>query len=240
MTGPTEFDWLLSQLSEHPTNVGTFVPRSFERHLRIMHRCYMEHWRSPQTKVRWSEIATATGGTVPSLLRGLRHGGRPPQAANGELFCEELAKQLWHGSPVLGIMPIDDCLLLSSILANHTTTPHELYFGMWEGDAGLQYPSDTLATLLLPYHRRYHICARAIDKVCRTFVAHEHPVNPDDRIYQVPNIWWPKDRAWYVATEIDYTWTYVGCSRACFDAILACDQLEAIPTSPTEGNFAER
>jgi len=29
---------------------------------------------------------------------------------------------------------------------------------------------------------------------------------------QSPQWWWPEDRAWFVATEIDYPWTYVGGS----------------------------
>lgn len=169
----------------------------------------------------------------------MTHGGRPPQAANGESYCDDLAEQLWHSEPALGALPIDDCRVLTSVLANHTSTPHELYLGMWEGFGGMRYPTDILTTLVLPFDRRYHMCARDIADVCRTFVMHEHPVNPHNRIFQVPNIWWPKDRAWYVATEIDYTWTYIGCSRECFDAILACDNLEAIPTHPDEGNLAE-
>jgi hypothetical protein len=30
-----------------------------------------------------------------------------------------------------------------------------------------------------------------------------------------PNIWWPADRTWCVATEIDYRWTYVGGGVGC-------------------------
>jgi len=41
----------------------------------------------------------------------------------------------------------------------------------------------------------------------------------------------PADRAWCVATEIDFAWTYVGGSRELIDAILADARLEAVETS---------
>ena len=36
-----------------------------------------------------------------------------------------------------------------------------------------------------------------------------------------PNIWWPEDHAWCVATDIDLFDTYVGGSRECIKAILS-------------------
>jgi hypothetical protein len=48
---------------------------------------------------------------------------------------------------------------------------------------------------------------------------------------QSPNIWWPADRAWCVATAIDLPWTYVGGPRGLIDAILAEDRIEALPAA---------
>jgi hypothetical protein len=42
-----------------------------------------------------------------------------------------------------------------------------------------------------------------------------------------PNLWWPEDRAWVVASEIDLDSTYVAGSRALVDHILAAPALEA-------------
>jgi hypothetical protein len=52
--------------------------------------------------------------------------------------------------------------------------------------------------------------------------------------YQSPNIWWPADRAWCVASEIDLTWTYVGGSEELIKAILDSTELEAIPARTTD------
>jgi hypothetical protein len=49
-----------------------------------------------------------------------------------------------------------------------------------------------------------------------------------------PNIWWPEDRAWCVATEIDLFDTYVGGSEACIERILGCQDLEVLPANIDE------
>ena len=46
-----------------------------------------------------------------------------------------------------------------------------------------------------------------------------------------PNIWWPGDRSWCVATDIDLCHTYIGGSRECIEAILSHPDLEALPTT---------
>jgi hypothetical protein len=51
---------------------------------------------------------------------------------------------------------------------------------------------------------------------------------PWTRWHQTPNLWWPHDRAWFVATEIDFDSTLVGGSHALIDALLANDALEAL------------
>lgn len=48
---------------------------------------------------------------------------------------------------------------------------------------------------------------------------------------QAPNLWWPDDRAWCVATEIDGYSTYVGGSARCVEAILGDQRLEALASS---------
>jgi len=54
-----------------------------------------------------------------------------------------------------------------------------------------------------------------------------HGLDPDAFDPQSPNLFWPSDRAWCVATEIDLDSTYVGGSRALVEAILADGRLES-------------
>ena len=52
--------------------------------------------------------------------------------------------------------------------------------------------------------------------------------------YQSANLWWPKDRAWCVHTEIDFNTTYIAGSQDLIDAILASEKLEAYQLEPTD------
>ncbi len=44
---------------------------------------------------------------------------------------------------------------------------------------------------------------------------------------QSASLWWPADRAWFVATDIDLVTTFVGGSAGCIDDLLAAPGLEA-------------
>jgi hypothetical protein len=49
---------------------------------------------------------------------------------------------------------------------------------------------------------------------------------------QSANLTWSSDRAWFVATEIDFETTYIGASRSCIDEILPCAEIEATEVNP--------
>ncbi len=50
-----------------------------------------------------------------------------------------------------------------------------------------------------------------------------------------PNLWWPEDRAWCVASEIDFSYSYVGGSTELIDEILRHPALEALPATIDDG-----
>jgi hypothetical protein len=50
-----------------------------------------------------------------------------------------------------------------------------------------------------------------------------------------PNLWWPDDQVWCVASEIDFPYTYVGGSKALIDDILRHPDLEALPATVEDG-----
>ena len=52
---------------------------------------------------------------------------------------------------------------------------------------------------------------------------------PDRRLH--PNLWWPADHAWCVATDVDMMTTYVGGSAETVAAVLADTGLEAHPVT---------
>lgn len=48
-----------------------------------------------------------------------------------------------------------------------------------------------------------------------------------------PQWWWPEDRQWFVATEIDYPWSYVGGEASLIDALIGDTNLEAVRADPS-------
>jgi hypothetical protein len=52
---------------------------------------------------------------------------------------------------------------------------------------------------------------------------------------QSPNVWWPADRSWIVATEIDFCGTDVAGDRATIDAVLSDPDLEALESQTDHG-----
>jgi hypothetical protein len=51
-----------------------------------------------------------------------------------------------------------------------------------------------------------------------------------------PQLWWPEDRAWVVATEIDFDSTIVATTTAGAEALLTCEGLEALLV-PSDGRL---
>ncbi|MGD0982498.1 MAG: hypothetical protein ABSA65_01620 [Acidimicrobiales bacterium] len=60
------------------------------------------------------------------------------------------------------------------------------------------------------------------------------PLAPDSwqTLGLTPQLWWPEDRAWVVATEIDFDSTIVATTNAGAEALLTCEELEALQVPP--------
>jgi hypothetical protein len=69
-------------------------------------------------------------------------------------------------------------------------------------------------------HRAYHLLAGPVAAA---------PELPAPVAWRCASLWWPADRAWLVATEIDGYLTYVGGTRAAVDAVLGDPALDAVP-----------
>jgi hypothetical protein len=51
---------------------------------------------------------------------------------------------------------------------------------------------------------------------------------------QTPNHWWPADRSWFVATEVDFDSTVIGCSEELSRAVMDHPDLECLSVSPED------
>ncbi|MBA8962566.1 hypothetical protein [Rhodococcus opacus] len=95
-------------------------------------------------------------------------------------------------------MPEGQFAALPDVLVQHTTTPDDCWFGFWEGHAGhgmnLPHPGPRVH---IPSRENYLARGTVRDAV-RTLGSCG------------PDLWWPQDRAWFVASDIDLMSTYIG------------------------------
>lgn len=111
------------------------------------------------------------------------------------------------------------------ILAQQTTTPDRCWFAIWEGYGDLQAEVRAAPAFDFP-GRRLHLFSGPIAALDVTFC---------DTRQQSANMCWPDDRAWFVATEIDFNTTHVGGSIDTIAAIPASSDLEALAVEPHDG-----
>jgi len=111
---------------------------------------------------------------------------------------------------------------LMAVLRANTATADRCVFGVWEGYGGMDMvPAIASAARADCPNRGYMLFAGPLDGF---FAFCGMPWEP-------PSVWWPQDRAWFVATDIDLDSTYIGGTSECIDAILADPGLEAFPAN---------
>ncbi|MTV26240.1 hypothetical protein FTX61_12585 [Nitriliruptoraceae bacterium ZYF776] len=116
-------------------------------------------------------------------------------------------------------------LATARVLVDHfaaaTTTPDDVHVAVWEGWGDLP-PQRFPGAARLPTEARGHLLLRGP----LTGVLRSVGVGPADRL-AVAGSWWPADRAWFVAGDVDLAWTYVAGSAALVDAIVADPRVDA-------------
>ncbi len=235
----TAADWVRESLTTFAKDVASIVPGRFAAYGRILHPL--------DGGERWADVAKATGRVLhPEVqFQGVATPvGEPVPPAQWEV------RGRWR-CPSTGTMPTDARKELAGVLARFTTTPNRIWFGLWTGYGNL-HPPRGAARLL----------SRSGDALSESTHPDPHPeperleVRPGrptlelpSRSYIVysgsldelagwpwdgPNLWWPDDRAWFVATEIDFVSTYVGGSEEAVDALLKASDLEVLPARITD------
>lgn len=127
----------------------------------------------------------------------------------------------WIDGPSEGTAPTDIAQILHDILAPATQASASCWFGVWEG-LGYFTDQDRAGASISTPQRRWLLLRGTL----RDMLASFDPYPLDDHS-QSPNLVWPHDRAWCLATEIDAEVTLVAGARALIDTIVACPDLEA-------------
>jgi len=230
--------WIEQGLGRRFAHVEALLPRGFARYARLFHPARNQH----RERVLWAEVAAWNGRTVHPLMAF----ERISTAASG--YGAGVAPSIEE--PRQGSLDPGDVIALADFLTNFTGTPQRCFFAVWEGrgqftpgatvifrsfsESGaepkvplpepqlLVPPAEVLiAERLRGVGRDYVLYAGALSAVTSFHV----------NLWDSPSIWWPEDRQWCIATDIDLDSTYVGGSEACIEALVGDARFEALPTT---------
>jgi hypothetical protein len=229
--------WIVDALHPFAEDVGSLVPSCFEAYARVFHPAH----RQP---VRWKRIAEANARVFHPVVQFTKIALIP-----GPYPGNRSQPGLWDSPPRIGSLTVEEATTLAAALRPHTATPEDCFFAYWRGRQALRIPADA-PTLKVP-QREMFVLKGPIEAVAERLLgvgqlhsfahdAHHQGDDHSDRcvsppsgvdapLYQSPSLWWPRDRAWCVATEVDLVSTFAGGSREGIDAILNSPLLESLP-----------
>jgi hypothetical protein len=197
--------WIGPRLHPFAQDIGSVIPQGFEAYARLFHPVPVDDSR----RERWSDVAARTGRIVHSEMQF--HMIAAPRGQTPSVDYNRA------NQPRMGTLRLEQRRILVEHLKSATSTPDHCWFAMWEGFGGLS-DGNVRERVELP-GRNYLLYTGAIDRVL------ESPFPYD----QSPNLWWPEDRAWFVATEIDFDSTFVGGDDGLIAALVTDKRLEALP-----------
>jgi hypothetical protein len=188
--------------------VGSILPEGFAAYARVLHPASRGGGKEP---VRWAIVASWTGRTVHPLMQfggisNLIYPYRPD----------------WGEPPIHGRLPRAEGRIIVDLLREFTGTPDSCLLCLWDGYGFLD-PARYQNVPRVNADRKYLLFRGSLDLVD----SFRNTVGQG----QSPNLWWPEDRAWCVATDIDLYDTYVGGSEECIQRIFDCPDLEAFPVT---------
>lgn len=202
--------WIAPRLGGEFGAVTRQVPKGFEAYARIFHPI-VGYGGKP---MRWAEVAKLVGTTP-----------------HREMQWEDLAGGTqWYGEgPLTGGLDFFDLDALREILSARTVDPSDCYFGLSTSQGWLDaFPASQYGRRLLRLPpERFHI-------VLAGPLAAVGQITRDGKWREAPNLIWPGDRSWFVASEVDCDSTLVGGSAELIEAIVESRALEAWQVEPTD------
>ncbi len=127
---------------------------------------------------------------------------------------------------------VEDVRSLAGVLKSGTSTPDRCWFCLWSGWGWLHVSAGSIAPVggepsgwrdPLIEVEQFAASAQLVGTLVRQYHLFSGPVEAVEDTslpwfsHELPNLWWPDDRAWIVATEIDLSWTYVGGASEVID-----------------------
>ena len=218
-------DWIGRRLRAFDSHVvSSVVPGGFPAYVRLLHPAR----GAGGEQVRWTTIADWSGRRMHPLVQF--------HAIATAVGGESAERSPWHEEPTHGNLPVEPFCRLCSILAGQTSTPDNCWFCLWDGYGYLE---DVLPNAVrtgprvhLP-QRDYMLFEGELETATEPHAPFGYSVGHS--FYpQSPNLFWPHDHMWCVASEIDLYCTLVAGSETLVNALLADPALEAWRVEPDD------
>jgi len=214
-------------------DAGSIIPDGFEAYGRLFHP--VEHG-DDDPRERWSDLARRNDRIVHAEMQFHyinRPVGQPPPSGYER-----------GTGPSWGSLPAEERAILVEVLSRHTSPPATCWFCVWEGTnpgGGQDVVWVKAGTLRAPLHRRQAppdlLSHPQVELPHRRYFLYGGSIVRALALDQSPHLWWPEDRSWFVATEVDYAWTYVGGTQDLIDELIADDRLEVLPAQLSDKPF---
>ena len=220
-------DWIRDRLAVGRHIVTSIIPSGFSSYARVLHPARRTHGA---TVVRWREVASWSHMAL-GMSSDFHWVALPAEPRT--------APPPWEEGPDSGNLWPADLTVLTSRLRRHTLAPDDCWFCLWsgygwvgvtlvrEGSPPVPPSADPIPESVqsgpevrLP-DREYFLYRGSVESAIVW--------DPDwaDRP-QTANLWWPEDKSWCVATEIDLPWTYVGGSQELVGELVETPGIEAV------------
>ncbi len=216
----SDAEWIAYRVGDLGGGVTSVVPRDYEAYARILHPAWLEGGeRNQDSPIRWHTVAEWSGVGLTRLAQ-FHSVALSPRGIQGD--------PPYDRGPTTGSTSQRDLEALASILKRWTATPEHCSFCVWEGWGCLRVPPEVDRGPRVRLPGRDYLLYQGPIETALLNVA-EKPWR------QTPNLWWPRDRSWFVGSEIDLTCSYVGGPQSLIDELLATRSLEvfrALPHDP--------
>jgi hypothetical protein len=251
-------DWVQPRLLPRDRSpgvlVGEVIPTGFDTYARIFHPALEGEAMAPR---RWSELAERNERVV-----------HPEMQLEHIVGAMDISSVPGLEPPLEGNLAREQLEALVEILRSFTATPSLCWFAVWDGygvfGGGVSFyrspdedPGVERARKRAELQRARRAAAQlgAVPKLAihpslegrafRSYFVFRGSIGAASRLEfngwsQAPNLWWPDDRAWCVATEIDGYSTYVGGSARCVEDILNDPRSRRSPRRPISDSMSAR
>jgi hypothetical protein len=250
--------WIRPRLGGRFGAVTLEAPNGYETYARIFHPAT----DGEGNPIKWAEVAEAVGTVAHREMQWHAIlGFSGPEELQSSHRVDAEGGSRWTGNdPPIGGMDIETLDALCGVLIAHAANTRHCYFGLCTIENWLdEFPADELKPLLkLPMDRDYVVLAgplSAVDQVTRDHsstspgavalsVRYGKGPLPKSEEHEwkwreAPNLIWPADRSWFVASEVDFDSTLVGGSAQLIKAIIDSPNLEAWQVEPTDSLAAD-